>query len=896
MIKKISSLIVAFMMVFSVCTAFAVQVDWTDDERIAMLLGETVKTETVEEIDIIQALLYRLGIISDPSTLNKDAKLATGDFLKAIAEISGAVSTDNADELYSQLKAGGYVNVSSVRGNVTMDNALYSAVILTNRERDAEAHGGYPYGYYFTANQMKLLNNINYNGKAKLTVAEALQLYYNIISADKRVLSEVGESGAYYSDKNTTTILEEKYHVTLKKGILTGANLTGLYGPSSLKENEIAIDRVTYEYAGDMTGVCVGARVAAFVQKDVGDDRGTVLCFEPYKTQITEFRSADVEEYDDTSLTLENEEEISYDNPRVIFNGTYYGYLEDNLETFLNLDATITAIDNNDDDSAEVLNIVGYEHFVVAVDVGELGSVTFKNNATFNGKGSAELLSDSDLYVEITKNGKAIEPEEILGNNVISLAMSGNKSGKKYLKVKVSDAKVSGIVEEIFNDGAFERVTVDGKSYRNMAKNSTVTAKVGKSYVFLLSDSGDIVDLTESSAGLKWGFLTKYDAETGLDESAQLKIFTQDGNMQMIEIADKAKYFDAANQNGVKLTGRQIAEKLSAGSISRVPVRYMLNSDAEISELYVPIDNTDNHLEPDEYPCLYSKNMVNGRFYNMKFLTSSGSYFMENDGFVFAIPGADNDQDDLYRITTLAKEGSNENYTVKLYNADRFGVCQVAVLESEEQSMDDHYMLRVIDKVTKGVNSKGDDILKLHVWNANGITDSGVSSKDILEVHDLDMLCYDNDSGWIKNVKISELKYGDVIAVTQDDLGRVTRFRLMFRASDPGQIRMQDVHGSRVTDGSENIDSVGVYFAYATLVEYGSSNSGNVYLKYNVGTEETPIYYINQLKNQFGTGVIYRINTAAKKTTKISMGDLKPGDKIITYRSWGGMSFVAVVE
>ena len=894
MIRKISLLLV-FIMLSSVCTAYAADADWTDDERIAMLLGEHAQKENMQ-VDIVQKLLHQLGIIPDPKEIKTDAKVSTGDFLKAIAEISGAASAESSTEhIYQQLKQGGYINLTSSGSYITMDNALYTAVKLTNRTRDAETHGKYPYGYYYVAKQIKLLDNLVYNGNARLTNAEAMQLYYNILSADKRSLSEVDSKGEHYSDKNTERILEEKYHVSLKKGILTAAYITGMYGPSNLKEHEIEIDRVVYDYAGDISDICVGMRVAAFVQKAEGEERGSVLCFEAYKSEITEFRSADVDEYTDDSITL-GKQCLTYERPRIIFNGTYYGILEGSMEEFLELDSQITAVDNNNDGDIDVFNIVGYEHFVTEFSVGVMGVAVFKHDAKFNGDNSIVLLSDSKMYVEIMKDGKPIEPEEIAANSVLSLAMSGNKSGKKYLKVKVSSNKISGTVEEIDKDETVTHLTVNGKSYRFLTKSAGSEPKVGKKYTFLLSASGDIVDLTEeSSGGLQWAYLVKYDAGKGLSESGTLKLFTQDGKMEMLNIAESAKYFDEANQNGIKLNGKEIVNKLVAGGISKTLVRYMQNEAGEIKELYLPIDNTDGHMEVDSYPCLYSKNVINGRYYNMKFLISGG-WFMEGNGIVFAVPDETNERDELYRVTTLDKEGSNKSYSVQLYDADRFGICTVAVMKATEQSMDDHFMPRVIEKITRATGSEGEDIIKLHVRNANGIVDAGEADKDIISVYDEEMLSYDNGKGWIKNVAAKDLKFGDIISVAIDKTGRMSQFKLLFRASDPGSFRMQDVNGTSVTDGSENIDSIGSYFAYATLVGQGSSASGNSYIKYNAGTASAPNLYINYVKTIYGTGVIYKIETGKEKVTKISQGDLRTGDKIAVYRSWGGLNLVAVIE
>ncbi len=860
---------------------FAIPSDlWSDDGTLNKIYGAGSGSENaaMQTSDILSELLYELSILPSATyEFNKNADFAT--FLQGVSSIAGL---PEGDGVFERLQDAGLVASEQYAKYVSFDEAVYSAVVLTGYRQQAEVNGGVPYGYYMTAHQNGLLYNISYRAGEYITYGELVQMFYNTISISANVTTSISWQGKKMEKGDS--LLESRFDVELKRGILTGAYDTNLYPAQTLSERQAAIDQIIYEANGAELAKYVGMTMNAFVKDDDGTAR--ILIAQPDMSQckVITFRAQEAWGLDGTRVKISREdgtEKINIaQNARVVYNGIYAGNLtESALKDYLSGEAQITVIDSNRDGIYEVLTIWEYEHFISKFDVGVTARMQFQYDLDYRGSRSV-VLDEEDTVTEIYVLGAPASPEDIKKGMVVSLAGSVNSVGKKHLRVEASNRKVNGKVSKIgYRNNIFTAVVgeteyeltkqysqIGGDPSKPALHTDVVAIEPGFLYECNLTFDGKIADAVSNSSAERFGCMIAYAVQTIIDTEVTLKIFTEDGKVELFPLANDVIVHDLLAPQGVEMKKESVPSHLAGQAVDdpRMMVKFRTNGSGAIAELYLPIDNMDNGPGTMDYPLSIDFSKAGNVRYYQGMLDMSYRTLPEMK--LFMIPSAEKRNDEKeYRVTSADSYGVDHYYSdMTLYGVDSFYIPRVAVTQASAAQFGNTAAV-IVDSVGKGLDGDGNDVCVVHYFK------DGSLSEAITEESELVSLPQD---GWYDKVNISDLKRGDIIHYEANSRGAIARFRVLYRTEEPGEYRMKDDTGTTLTSLKE---------PYGFGMQYGKV----------VGVKEDVLMmdFENDQISRQPTRLMSYTNyylVENDKIIKVSDSELEPGDIAVVRFGWQG--------
>ncbi|MDR0405926.1 MAG: hypothetical protein LBH54_03910, partial [Clostridiales bacterium] len=745
---------------------------------------------------------------------------------------------------------------------------------------------------------------------AALTAGGMNQLLYNVLSVPSWEVIEVKGGQPIYGSPEPSTILERRYQMVLVKGVFTAVGIASIFGPSNLRPGTIEIDRMTYRTGENDFSAYLGQSVAAFARED-GSDVKEIMFLEPAKNTIAEFRAADLREVTSSAIKTEDGA-ISYDSgARIVLNGVYYGIAANGFPDFADGNARFTAIDNNSDGDTDVFLLRHYAHFAARYKVGDTGTLSLRYGARFGGGDTVNLEESAARTVKVTKDGVPAPYTDILAGDSVAIAYGADASGKEVFDLLVSSKTVTAAVKEVFsdNDGVSVRLS-DDKVYQlsydyqmlcgilgGAASADAPRPKLGKTYLFRIAADGLVAGVEEVTSSLLWGYLVGASAGKGLATSGKMKLFTAKGEFLTYEITDKILYHDKDNLAGVRISGKEAADKIAAPLQSdptadiRAMVCYTVDAEDNLTELYMPYDNTAGRPGSVDYPNTYDVRIgdetATERYYHYKFPTSG--WFTPPGNMLFIVPDYESrNLDEAYRISTLQdeKELPSSFGNVRLYGADEYKITKASMMMLAGTNIDLSSGVALttylIDKVTRAVDKDGQEILKIYGWSKGEYANIACNKPEMLS---------QETGAFIANVKAGDLQKGDVMQFTADASGNfLGQFRVLLLADNPGSYRYLDNKGV-YTSGYEDMSTMKYYFGYVRFMESKSAlNAAGEYhyLKYTDGVNTN----VNIVKSGFMKDCVYYLVRSGGEIEKITLADLLPGDNIAFGHSWYDSAYV----
>jgi len=375
-----------------------------------------------------------------------------------------------------------------------------------------------------------------------ITCSELIRLISNALETEVLQASSFAEDGAGYEVKDGQTLLSEYFDIHKFEGIVTANDVTSLTEENGVGEGFVQID--TFVMKSGESGIerLIGYNVEGYAK--LSGHKYTVVYAEPYNNKITQIDDSELltdsgewskfcivyEENDDIE-TIKLSTEID-----VIYNGkSLFGYSADDLKL---KSGTITAIDNNSDNTFDVLIIDSMENYIVrAFDSSE--SIIYDIcGRTLN------LGKNEDGIKIFNALDKPYDFSKLTENSVVSLRVSKDKS---LITGYVTKSKVSGVAKEIEADShGLKKITLGEKQYPVSSEWNTiqfdgkVNPELGKRYVGYLDSNGEIaMFIQKESESVMYGFLYEYGFENGLDGNAKFRIFNEESVWKDYEAADK---------------------------------------------------------------------------------------------------------------------------------------------------------------------------------------------------------------------------------------------------------------------------------------------------------------------------------------------------------------------
>ena len=721
--------------------------------------------------------VYSLGIIQgyEDGTFRPNNNITRAEFAKIAMSMQGITDSEGLSADFSDIDedhwASGYIELAKNEGlingfedntfrpndNVTSNQAVKIIVTMLGREYEAKQHGGYPEGYIYSANQCGILKGVKELGDEPLKRASAARLVYNAL--DIKIVT-MKESPFKQSENENTLRKRLLLNRNSKKirGTVTATEHTGINGCSETEKGKISIDGVEYDTDLQLLNF-LGCRVDAYIDED--DNK--ILSVREFNNEKWEINAEDICYIDNDEICRyreknTNREKISLDNPAVIYNGK----TTDSIPRIYN--GMYELIDNDNDNSAEIVKITERESFIVE-RVGA-DNIYFDNDKLFRGRKAFKIMKDDDdyEYTFLNYDGENIALESIEVENSVTIIASLDKTLVTFI---VGDKSVEGSVSEIDTSDDNTRITVDNQTFvvRNDAGgNPLADVKVGDSAEFALDENDGIVGIIgDVDNEGKFGYVVNASHDGNFSGKFKLKIVTSGKRKRNVEIVNDSEIisYDFANSeceilefaskvkmDDVKVDSSSLDKDLFIGNT----IKYALNNDGMISKCTL-------YQLPNKIPA-YD--------FNAK-IQSFGGYsdkptFFADDADILCVPEVADSEDDYYEMVTLTNKGTYNVYPIEIDKQTQKAKAVVISAEMDADSpqpIDGSDDASIVGKVYGKKNSDGEYALCVRVLTGDEIEEIIV------------------DEGSDVYAEASGLKKGDLIRYSLNAFDKMSNLKVL---------------------------------------------------------------------------------------------------------------------
>lgn len=441
-------------------------------------------------------------------------------------------------------------------------DAVCVLVRILGYEDAAMQRAGYPNGYLFIADKIKLTKGIDITGN--LTHEIMAELVYRAIDTGISNVTYLTDESIVYTADGDNTILRERMKLSrVQKGVVQANEYGAMEGLTVCGKDEMIIDGQIFKTKNFAQKQLLGYAVE-FVY---GLEDRNVAYIEPAGESV-KFSGDKVVDFDTKSITYERggkDIRLALKDVAYIYNSEIIYPTKEQLKTMFEGASSITAIKN---DGGSSYNVVKFEiptyYIVSAID----------GNTIYTKEGFQVDISEVPA---LDGFDNPLMKSQVQANSVLGVFHGFNGGGIMY--VKVINDWVKGTVEGISNEG----VKIAGAWYKVA---DTVTLKVGDKGTFFLNEAMEIVSVDiEEASSFSYGYLRSIGGDTGFSTGLKANIYTVDDKFSNFNFADKCKVGGRnLDQDQMKA---QVLPALIASSDGRAKysqmVKYTLNSKGEIN-------------------------------------------------------------------------------------------------------------------------------------------------------------------------------------------------------------------------------------------------------------------------------------------------------------------------
>lgn len=790
--------------------------------------------------------------------------------------------------------------------------------------------------YYFNkAAEIGLLKNIKKKSTDFAAGADVVTLMYNAMFADV-VNEQVNYNGDIFV-YTENTFLEEYMNMDYRDDIVYANSKTSIYsGDGAVSEGHLKIGDSVYGFEDiDYLDKYLAKKVRVFF--DIDDESGKAVCELERYNEETVVKSGDIEKYDEKNARIEytvndggkDKYENITEDTAIIFNGVAVDYEHDKKNLLCPDVGEFIFLDNNRDGKTDVIFVESYVYYMSSDVTVSMPKLYDANEL------QPDLELDSDK-IEIYQNGEKTTYDSIVRDKLIMVApsraefvkdsasgityMKADVENSDYIKVELMSETVSGEVKSAPGNG---KIKIDSDSYElseTLTKLSQLNINdkfrlptTGSNVIGFVDKYGYIAIFTVSSytADLKYGYLKKIiaDEESG-DELYIAKIFSQDGEHITLVLADKVrvhkKWSESAPLTPDTYTAKSIkASVLAGGDYNNQLVKYALNSDGKLKELYV----ADTSVTKDTFGTLdfwYGADVFAKVYKCDKVQNFSEWYITPNNGVYFIIPNDDLTNEDSYFVSTKPLRNYALVGNVELYDISEYGTVGCVVSYEAKppktgKSTGDGVVGVIAEEPIIRYDEKTDSIVcEIEVIHEQLVSRNWVFAKKkyTFESNDLvtkttkDQVFYPTptkyDKPFYSNVPIDQLKKGDMVSLSIDkNTSKITAFSIIAR--HPGEIRENGKpeigNWYIASEGGETLHQLTKdnYGLRSVSKGYVIKQSGNVmYVECGtIGTVENMITRRNVYPYLVQTVILFDRDKNTVEVVKPS--EIKKGDYVVAY-------------
>ena len=736
---------------------------------------------------------------------------------------------------------------------------------------------GYTYipensGYMNIALSNGLMKGID-RTNVKLTNERAAKLLYNTLFLDVRTISNIEGNKVTYEENES--FMENFMDMKRYRGIITSTPRSSLTGESICGLKEIAIDDVVFNSDYTEAESYLGYNVEAFV-KEKEKNEYTLIFAIPYKTNVTDVKTEDIETLTRTHAEYETEsgDKIKKININADADFLLNGIANPTLtpEHIIEHTHSITFIDNNDDGKIEV--VIAYEYDEMYVGAVSVSNSRITNKYTYPGAVTELELEDID-ELSITVDGAEANLDAIKVGYILTIE-NNNSGGRTRMNISASSKSVSGIITQ-YNTQE-NSVKIDDKEYKlsdmylealKKSDNYAENIKVGSSYTCYFNVFGKIGAIKIENETKRYGFMKKAFVEDDIEEKVIVKLLDSNGDWRKYELKNTIRL----NNNSVKKENIFFDDNFSTDGIIAKPqmIEYELTNDYKIKTI-----NTARMLDSTNRDIFRYKNI--DKIYRSANNSFDSQVYISGKTVTFSIPSRSTGMtgyftdaelsqiDDKYFVVNTGSIYSDwGQYSVSAYNCDKFGETELIVRNVELESVGNLTASGfLLDTLEWSVNE--DDLPQMVL---NGLHGTNIGASVPVE----DNVSVQGITG--STIDISQLSSGDMLELYLDADSKVYRIVVKYSA--------ENSNPSKYT-GSLHENEVLLYGTVSDI-DY---EKGFITINDGLAEEKTIKLYTKKLS-------LYKFDTT-KKRQKIDIGNITSisiGDFVLL--KGGQSSFATVV-
>ena len=517
-----------------------------------------------------------------------------------------------------------------------------------------------------------------------LTAYVIKKMMVNMLTKNVMEIVSVDAEGIKFKESDLTYI-EYKYGYKLKIGVLQANSYSSSAGHLPVTAKQAVIDGVLYKTDGRDYTDYVGYNVKFILTSEYDD--GRIIHIEKYKGSEELVIDADkIVEYNDYTYTYIDEngstETVSFPTTaRVIINDQNMGTYD--ARHFKPDLGSVTLVDTDGDYNYDLVNISSKIYVKIGSTTtsgisnawsGEAYDFGGKTSSFYNDGKNVELIKiEPNSYIELSAG--AITHETVNGNVIIKPDISNSKiitvnvvNGTTTVTGRITTRRVDaiGIDGVLYEMNAY---------YYDLVKSDYVDAvALGATATLVLNSKGEIIDVVDvtseyanSDVAKNYGYMTAISAARGGTDQGVVRIIDLTTLEEERYVTDeeckingkKFKYSEAIVYNN-----SNTCFYLPDGNFKHQLIRYALNEEGEISELYLAVDRAHEKLTKHIMPLTHTDILPEN---TIDYYVGTSPEFIDNPDYDSKYDGYDNNN------FTLDKNGYLAARTVidGLYTLDK---------------------------------------------------------------------------------------------------------------------------------------------------------------------------------------------------------------------------------
>lgn len=785
-IKSKTALIVAIIFLFSNVAAAA----------------DGAAAATAEDYEMAMVIMRDLGVMSayEDGSLRPTQTVSRAEFADMTVKLLGLdkISLDNSFDSFSDVKSDYWaydsiavaysLNIISTSEDglfhpddgVTLQQAVKMLVCALGYRAEAEANGGWPYGYGLTAGRLRLTNNSDIDGAYPLDRKNTALLLYRVLNTNIMKTSSIGRT------TEGNTLFNEMSDIRNWKkdsGILIADYDTDLTGEQKLERDEVVINNEIYKIGSTDASKYLGNYVTFYgiEEEEGGEKRILAVYADKKRNSVLDIDASMIDNISIGSLSYRTDENTSRNAEKITFSGNLKlvvngqrinGFTQNDLNIS---EGNVRVIDNDGDGLYDILFLMRSASFVTD-RVNQNGDIIFLKNGKLNGRKSILAdTGDKTQHITVIKNGKEISVSEINADDVITVYASPN--GKR-MRIEVSDKTVEGVLDEYFSDD--REVTIDEKVYKVSESYSDASAdlKAGTFMRFYIDVNGKVVYARDADeAEGRVGYLLECALVGGLDSSIVLKVLFGGKTYEVEDKNDKDKTITEVKNSDIsvlktarclKIDNKNMTADEALSYLSNVKVFTFEKNDAgEVTS----IKSCEMFAQED-------KRKFNKDIKSFGGTTKQAFQIDDSTNVILYSGGSDDD----YFVNVKIKDGSEYNVEGYTRRDDNKFVVDTMVLYDPTMAsvvgmIDEDTSASIVKSVSRTIGEDGGEYYLLDCY-----TDGKEEKKEVKSTYRTEPV-------------IGTLKAGSVIKYTDDSYGRIDNISVVCQLASQARNIHTDEHG-----------------------------------------------------------------------------------------------------